>query len=191
MGFLILSTAATGAAITTGDTRTTDAELAGAWASEVARIVGQVGHPVIWLREPGASHCRRRARELAQDGGEPTVHLVATVGRPRVVSAQSSIQGRRAAEEIAKALGEVPSVADPVGPGLEDYRYLRGPGGDLDNLAAVLVSPVELELMAEAAEVELGQAIAAAVLELLGKPKKAKKSPKKSGPPSPPNPPRD
>jgi len=175
MGILIVSTIGGGAGLMAGKIRINDRDIAWSWAEEVSRVVSLAGHPVASIRGPGPGHCRRRAREIAADANEPAVHLVATVGRPRVVSAEGSATGRAAAEKIGKALGASVSTVEPLGLGVDDWHALQGigPRGPV-NLGAVIVSPVDLELMAEGAEAELGQAIGAAILELLGEPEKAK-----------------
>ena len=177
MGFLVLSVASDGAGLVHGKTWISDERLAWSWADELAHVVMAAGHQVVALRDYGAGRCRWKAREIARDADGPVVHLVAAVGRPRVVYAKGSANGYRAAEEVAKALGEAPAMVEDLGITIKDYRHLgsigdgpRRPG----NMSDLLVSPVGLEVMAEGAEAELGQVIGAAILELLGKPKKAK-----------------
>ena len=184
MGCFIFSVASDGAGLMHGKTWINDEDLAWSWVDEVSHVVVVAGHQAIALRDYGASRCRWKAREIARNTEEPVVHLVASVGRPRVVYAKGSENGYRAAEEVAKALGEAPAMVEDLGVTIRDYRHLGGVGDGPrrpGNMSELLVSPVGLEVMAEGAEAELGQVIGAAILELLGKPKKgkAKKAAKK------------
>ena len=110
--------------------------------------------------------------------------MVANIGDPRVLYSTRSQAGHELAHGIASKLGQAARGIEPLGQDVDDFRAIDGIWPLPENMAAVLVSPVDAVVMAEEAEAEIGAAIGAAVVEYLGPVKKAKK--KKKAPPVPP-----
>lgn len=168
MGILIVAIDGTGGHLYDGDRHIPGRVLIKGYASAITDAAIAAGHTVVERRGAFASSWRKNAASVAMDAPWERVALVvANIGDPRVLYSRRSKAGHELAEAIASKLGQASRGIEPLGPDVDDFRAIDGIWPLPENMAAVLVSPVDAVVMAEEAEAELGAAIGAAVVEYL------------------------